>query len=516
MDGTKAASLAFRIVALALSVAAAVAMGTANQLMVVSYNYKHYSALVYFVAGSAISAVCGALALFLFVYRGGGSLTVSLLDTTVQAILFSASGAALATRDCFSAGADALRDRTGTAAALGVCAAAAVSVAALTRDKHRNWSGHRSCGHGHGPGPPGRGTLDVRELKVSASVHVQYNDVGNGSMVSLVDSPAGRTSLAGYVEVHTAEFDEDDDGNSGDEYADASTNDKGDDSNVHDEGADVNADDEGNDANTAVEDNDATVHDESNTSFHHDIFDARYWDGLDPKMIDILLQKGPQKDLSIKHGLTNKISIRQHIRHAGGTIYATTTSTSTSEMAEEPIKYEDLPAEHKKKYDDLKAILEADLIGAFERTRSHGIKFKGFQPEGALEGLDLSLPSEERTRARDRKLTMPWLTLFIGILRAWEIPLYTRPPLQYTMAAPQQQGSPAYIVYKVGGDPGDYQFLYEPPKEIPHGYVCIRAGLQQLDEPGYAGRDATRKGSWDRVVLEQEEILEQMLRNRRG
>ncbi|KAK1564287.1 hypothetical protein QYE76_000112 [Lolium multiflorum] len=68
-------------------------------------------------------------------------------------------------------------------------------------------------------------------------------------------------------------------------------------------------------------------------------------------------------------------------------------------MAEEPIKYEDLPAEHKKKYDDLKAIFEADLIGSFEKTRSHGIKFKGFQPEGALEGLDLSLPSEERTRA---------------------------------------------------------------------------------------------------------------------
>ncbi|KAK1617014.1 hypothetical protein QYE76_022531 [Lolium multiflorum] len=53
-----------------------------------------------------------------------------------------------------------------------------------------------------------------------------------------------------------------------------------------------------------------------------------------------------------------------------------------------------------------------------------------------------------------------------------EIPFYTRPPLPYTFAAPQQQGSPAYVVYKVGGDPGDYQFLYEPPKEIPHGYVC--------------------------------------------
>ncbi|KAK1653679.1 hypothetical protein QYE76_071484 [Lolium multiflorum] len=50
--------------------------------------------------------------------------------------------------------------------------------------------------------------------------------------------------------------------------------------------------------------------------------------------------------------------------------------------------------------------------------------------------------------------------------------LHTRPPLPYTMAAPQQQGSPAYVVYKDGGDPGDYQFLPDPPKEIPHGYVC--------------------------------------------
>ncbi|KAK1603159.1 hypothetical protein QYE76_017423 [Lolium multiflorum] len=46
-------------------------------------------------------------------------------------------------------------------------------------------------------------------------------------------------------------------------------------------------------------------------------------------------------------------------------------------MADEQIKYEDLPPEHKKKYNELKAIFEADLIGAFEKTRSHGIKFKG-------------------------------------------------------------------------------------------------------------------------------------------
>ncbi|KAK1602554.1 hypothetical protein QYE76_037403 [Lolium multiflorum] len=179
-------------------------------------------------------------------------------------------------------------------------------------------------------------------------------------------------------------------------------------------------------------------------------------------------------------------------------------SSSAPQIAGEPVKYEDLPPEHKKKYDDLKAILEAELIGAFEKTRSHGIKFKGFQPEGALDGLDLSLPSDERTRALRQEVnyavahslhrhaeslvnTLERVALNVvqevtkhkyspsgpalGTHQG-EVPLYTRPPLQHTFAAPQQQGSPAYVVYNTGGDPGDYQFLYEPPKEIPHGYVC--------------------------------------------
>ncbi|KAK1607445.1 hypothetical protein QYE76_031118 [Lolium multiflorum] len=51
-------------------------------------------------------------------------------------------------------------------------------------------------------------------------------------------------------------------------------------------------------------------------------------------------------------------------------------STSASEVAEEPITYKDLPTEHKKKYDDLKAILGLELIGSFEKTRSHGVRFK--------------------------------------------------------------------------------------------------------------------------------------------
>ncbi|KAK1646117.1 hypothetical protein QYE76_063922 [Lolium multiflorum] len=59
-------------------------------------------------------------------------------------------------------------------------------------------------------------------------------------------------------------------------------------------------------------------------------------------------------------------------------------------MSDEPIKYEDL-AEHKKKYDELKAILETDLIGSFEKTRSHDIRFKGFTPQGALEDMASSI-----------------------------------------------------------------------------------------------------------------------------
>ena len=87
--------------------------------------------------GSAISAVCAAVGLYLFVHGGGsgtGSFAVSILDAAAQAILFSASGAALAAHGCFVGGADAFRGRTDTAAAIGVCAAVAVLVAALTRD----------------------------------------------------------------------------------------------------------------------------------------------------------------------------------------------------------------------------------------------------------------------------------------------------------------------------------------------------------------------------------------------
>jgi hypothetical protein len=77
-----------------------------------------------------------------------------------------------------------------------------------------------------------------------------------------------------------------------------------------------------------------------------------------------------------------------------------TTPTSVIGMSKGgPVTYEELTPEHKQKFDEIKALFEADLIGSFERTRHHGIRWNRFSPEGGLDGVYLSLPSEERTRA---------------------------------------------------------------------------------------------------------------------
>jgi hypothetical protein len=68
-------------------------------------------------------------------------------------------------------------------------------------------------------------------------------------------------------------------------------------------------------------------------------------------------------------------------------------------MRDDLITYEELPIEHKQKYDEIKALFEADLIGSFEKTRHHDVRWKEFSPEGALDGVDLSTTSEDNTRA---------------------------------------------------------------------------------------------------------------------
>jgi hypothetical protein len=168
------------------------------------------------------------------------------------------------------------------------------------------------------------------------------------------------------------------------------------------------------------------------------------------------------------------------------------------------VTYEELTLEHKQKFDEIKALFEADLIGSFERTRHHGIRWKGFSREGALNGVDLSLSLEERTKALRQDVnymvahslhrhseslgnTFERVTLRViqEIMKnqyspsgatlgrhKGELLFQTRPQLRYTLAAPKSHGAPAYVIYKMGGDPVDYQFFNEPPKEVPHGYAC--------------------------------------------
>ena len=79
---------------------------------------------------------------------------------------------------------------------------------------------------------------------------------------------------------------------------------------VHGDDANV-ADNQDHDAsNTDPSGNYAKIVEDINNSFHLDIFDPRTWDALDPKTIDILLQKGPKRDLSIEHGPRDKFSLR--------------------------------------------------------------------------------------------------------------------------------------------------------------------------------------------------------------
>jgi hypothetical protein len=168
------------------------------------------------------------------------------------------------------------------------------------------------------------------------------------------------------------------------------------------------------------------------------------------------------------------------------------------------VTYEELTPEQKQKFNEIKALFEADLIEPFERTRDHGIRWKGFSPEGALDGVDLSLPSEECTRAlrqevnymvahslhrHSESLVNAFEHVALRVVQEimknqyfpigptlgshkGELPFQTRPPLPYALTAPESHGAPAYVVYKVGGDPGGYQFFNEPPKEVPHGYAC--------------------------------------------
>jgi hypothetical protein len=69
-----------------------------------------------------------------------------------------------------------------------------------------------------------------------------------------------------------------------------------------------------------------------------------------------------------------------------------------------------------------------------------------------------------------------------------ELPFQTKPPLPYALAAAESHGAPAYVVYKVGGDPMDHQFFSEPPKKVPHGYMC--AYIPDSNNPVHSAQKA--------------------------
>jgi hypothetical protein len=121
-------------------------------------------------------------------------------------------------------------------------------------------------------------------------------------------------------------------------------------------------------------------------------------------------------------------------------------------------------------------------------TRHHGIRWKGFSPEGALDGVDLSLPLEECTRAlcqevnymvahslhrHSESLVNTFERVALCVVQEisknqysptgptlgshkGELPFQTRTPVPYALTAPESHCAPAYVMYKVGGDPGDY------------------------------------------------------------
>ncbi|KAK1613575.1 hypothetical protein QYE76_019092 [Lolium multiflorum] len=171
-------------------------------------------------------------------------------------------------------------------------------------------------------------------------------------------------------------------------------------------------------------------------------------------------------------------------------------------MAEStPVKYEDLTDELKKKHDEIKAVLEAELIGSFHKPAP--MAWKGFSPEGALDGVDLSAPSEERTRSLRQEINYMVAHSLHRHSRA-------RPILRCRLAwaAPEVPNSSAYVVYKIGGDPSDYQFLPEAPKEIPHGYACAYVPTAAL---GHSRTRLRQQGPLE----QQEGRREQILRSKR-
>ena len=63
-----------------------------------------------------------------------------------------------------------------------------------------------------------------------------------------------------------------------------------------------------------------------------------------------------------------------------------------------PPMLDDLTAEHKRKYDQVMVDLGKEVLKQYTWTHNGGIRYIG-DPESAISGIDLSVPSEERSQA---------------------------------------------------------------------------------------------------------------------
>jgi hypothetical protein len=165
--------------------------------------------------------------------------------------------------------------------------------------------------------------------------------------------------------------------------------------------------------------------------------------------------------------------LRLHRLQSTASSSSATSASAVKMPNENPITYEELFDEHKQKYNDIKALFEANLIGSFERTRHHRIRWKGFFAEGALDEVDLSTPTEERMRALRQKVNYmvahslhPHFESLVNTLERvavrvvqeimryqysptgpalgshkGELPSQTRPPVPYAFVAPEQHSS---------------------------------------------------------------------------
>ncbi|KAG2564907.1 hypothetical protein PVAP13_7NG107989 [Panicum virgatum] len=162
-----------------------------------------------------------------------------------------------------------------------------------------------------------------------------------------------------------------------------------------------------------------------------------------------------------------------------------------------------LTVEHKHKFDQVMADLAKDILKQYTWTRNGGIRYIG-DPESALSGIDLSVPSEERSQALRQEINY---VIHYAIIRQTEVIInsmdnvvarvvksvlagerdqdigpvinshagekkfYTRPLHVPQINAPE--GTKAESILHALQDRNDRPTYYkEPPTVIPEGYIC--------------------------------------------